>query len=68
MQNSCGPSISLGVEDAKAAFRALKRCEDALDGSSRVTLSKLERFLYESLTIEELEGLQSTIDQRGARP
>ncbi len=64
--DSVGPSISLGAEEAIAAYRALKRDEDGLDAVSRVTLSKLERFLYESLTIEQLEGLQSSIDQRGA--
>ena len=65
MQNDV-PSISLSASDAVAAYRALKRDEVGLDGASRVTLSKLERFLYESLTIEELEGLQASIDQRGA--
>lgn len=60
-------TITLSVDEVVAVYKTLKAMEDDLDGVSRVTLAKLERFLYSSLTIEELEAIQTPVPPAGAK-
>jgi hypothetical protein len=50
-----GAFLSLG--ELIAIFPRLKRDEDHLTVSERQVLSKIERTLYEHLSIQEIEGM-----------
>lgn len=57
MVEASGGSISFSAEEAAALFAALKRREEVLDRLGASVLRRLERFLYDALSIEDMERL-----------
>ena len=49
--------VSLSAGEATSLFVYLKPLEEGLDPPARSALAKLERFLYDVLSIDELESL-----------
>ncbi len=54
-RNDC--AVSFSSDEAAALFTAMKRLESSLDAPGRAALAKLEKHLYEALSIEEMERL-----------
>lgn len=52
-----GRSVSFNASEAAALFLVLKAREGTLDRLSGEVLAKLEKFLYDALSIEEMESL-----------
>ncbi|MDR2103683.1 MAG: hypothetical protein LBP42_06240 [Treponema sp.] len=57
MENFLQEGILLGPEDCKILFSLLKRNENALLTRERNILLKIERILYEHLSIQDIENL-----------
>jgi hypothetical protein len=51
------PGIFFTIEEMLSVFPRLKKNEALLDFSERPVLLKIERFLYQNLSVEELESL-----------
>jgi hypothetical protein len=52
--------IFLTLQDLKAVFPGLKRDESVLSPAEQVVLHRVEKKLYEYLSIEEMEDLLSS--------
>jgi hypothetical protein len=57
MDPSKTPGLFLTVEELCSVFSRLKKNEAELDAQERAVLLKIERVLYENLSIQELEIL-----------
>jgi hypothetical protein len=51
------PGLFLSLEELRSLFPRLKKSEAQLDISERALLLRMERVLYENLSIQELETL-----------
>jgi hypothetical protein len=51
------PGVFLTLQDLKAVFPCLKRDEGALSPAEQTVLQRVEKKLYEYLSIEEMEEL-----------
>lgn len=54
-------SLTLSGEELTTLYRILKRMESELSGAEERLLNRLERTLYEGLSIEEMEHLEEEI-------
>ena len=61
MQDTERRTLSLTAGEAAAVFAHLKSLEEGLDAPSRSALQKMERYLYDELSIDELESLVKNI-------
>jgi len=57
MQEMRSASIAFNSEEAEILFQALKIREGELPPAGRAALGRLERFLYDTLSIEDMERL-----------
>ena len=57
MSSADGLTIALSVPEAAAAYGVLKPSEESLSAGGCAVLVKLEKFLYDSLSIEDMERL-----------
>ena len=55
--------LSLSGTEAKAIYHLLKEKENSLESCLLQLLNRIERFIYENLTIEELEKLNKDISK-----
>ena len=53
-------NITLSDQEVKELYVQLKRQESQLDSRLQMLLLRIEKVLYEKLTIEEIESLQNT--------
>jgi hypothetical protein len=51
-------NLPLSPEETKGLYSLLKRCEMHIGRDLLMVLNRLEKLLYEQLTIEEIEELQ----------
>lgn len=54
-------TLTLSGEELATLYRILKRMESDLSGGEERLLSRVERTLYEGLSIEEMERLEEEI-------
>jgi hypothetical protein len=52
-----GAGVFIGLDDLVAIFPRIKQGEPAMNSAERQTLAKLEKALYEYLSVEEAEEL-----------
>jgi hypothetical protein len=57
MRQLDGATIFLSVPEAAAAYAVMKAREASLDAGGCAVLAKLEKFLYDSLSIDDMEQL-----------
>lgn len=57
MLQSDDKSLALTVSEAAATYGILKSREEALSSTGCSVLGKLEKFLYDTLSIEDMERL-----------
>ena len=50
------PAFSLTIEELLVLFPLLKKNEEHLTGKERSILVKMEKTIYEHLSVEEIEG------------
>ena len=53
-----GEGLVLGDGEIRSLYRVLKTHEGELDEDGTNLVKRIEKYLFERLTIEELEGLQ----------